>query len=75
MISDYMKYRGKCKELCEQAIKDDTTLTLIRGHYFCPIWNKDEPHWWTKKQMVLYLTHLQNSFHQKGLAFILNLVE
>jgi len=46
-ISNYVKYRGKCKELSEQACQDDPTLTLVRGFYFCPIWNKEEQHWWT----------------------------
>jgi hypothetical protein len=45
--SDYMKYRGKCKEFCEKAIQEDPTLTLVRGHYYCPAWNTEEPHWWT----------------------------
>lgn len=47
MESDYSKYRGKCKEMCEEAIRDNPELTIVRGHYFCPIWNSDEQHWWT----------------------------
>jgi len=49
-LSNYLKYRGKCKELCEQAIKEDPTLTLVRGHYFCFLWETNEPHWWTVRQ-------------------------
>lgn len=45
--SDYLKFRGKCKELSEEACRKDSTLTLVRGHYFCPFWNTEEPHWWT----------------------------
>ncbi len=48
--SNYKKFRGKCREFCDQAINEDPTLTLVRGHYFCPIWNTDEPHWWTVRQ-------------------------
>lgn len=48
--SGYMKYRGKCKEYCEAAIKEDATLTIVRGWYFCPIWNTENQHWWCKKQ-------------------------
>jgi hypothetical protein len=48
--SDYLKYRGKCKEMSEALVAEDPTLTLVRGHYFCPIWNRDEPHWWCVKQ-------------------------
>lgn len=35
--------------MSEAAIKTDPTLTLVRGYYFEPTWNKDEPHWWTKR--------------------------
>jgi hypothetical protein len=43
--SDYKKYRGKCKELSEAEVLKDPTLTLVRGHYECPIWGA-QPHWW-----------------------------
>lgn len=43
----YDLFRGKCKELSEAAAAADPTLRLVRGHYFCPIWNTNEPHWWT----------------------------
>ena len=39
--------RGKCKELSEDAIKKDPSLTLVRGYYYCPLWNRKEQHWWT----------------------------
>lgn len=43
----YQEFRGKCKELSEAAVAADPSLTLVRGHYFCPIWNSSEAHWWT----------------------------
>ena len=43
----YKTYRGKCKEACEEACASDPTLTLVRGHYWCPLWNSNEAHWWT----------------------------
>lgn len=46
MANDYRQFRGRCKELVEAAISEDPTLTAVRGHYFCPIWNSNEPHWW-----------------------------
>lgn len=46
MTTNYLKYRGKCKELSEQAVKDDPTLRLVRGHYHCPMWG-EQAHWWT----------------------------
>lgn len=47
--SKYSKYRGKCKEYCEAARKDDPTLILVRGHYHCPLWG-EQPHWWLKRE-------------------------
>ena len=44
---NYLKFRGKCKELSEAACTADPSLTLVRGHYYCPVWNTEEPHWWT----------------------------
>ncbi|HEY6019200.1 MAG TPA: hypothetical protein VIY48_04655 [Candidatus Paceibacterota bacterium] len=46
MTTDYQKFRGKCKELVDAVIASDPSLTAVRGHYFCPIWNTEEPHWW-----------------------------
>lgn len=46
MTSDYMEYRGRCKELAEAAVAADPTLTLVRGHYYCPFWG-EQSHWWT----------------------------
>lgn len=48
MATDYEKYRGKCKEMSEALIIEDSTLTLVRGHYICPIWG-EQAHWWCKK--------------------------
>ena len=47
-VSDYAKFRGKCKELAEDAIRNDPTLRLVRGHYYCPIWGK-QAHWWAAR--------------------------
>ena len=46
--TEYLKFRGKCKELAEEACKADLTLTLVRGFYHCPLWGKQN-HWWCKK--------------------------
>lgn len=45
-VNDYEKYRGKCKAMSEAACKADPTLTLVRGHYYCPVYG-EQPHWWT----------------------------
>jgi hypothetical protein len=47
--ADYLKFRGKCREYCEAAIAVDPTLTLVRGHYYCPQFG-EQPHWWTVRK-------------------------
>lgn len=47
--SNYIKYRGKCKEMVDQAIANDPTLTAVRGHYDDFQWGL-QPHWWCIKQ-------------------------
>ena len=34
--------RGKCKEYSEQLVTERPDLRLVRGHYWCPIWNSNE---------------------------------
>jgi hypothetical protein len=48
MPTDYMTYRGRCKELSESACATDPSLRLVRGFYYCPIWGK-QAHWWAVK--------------------------
>jgi hypothetical protein len=45
-LADYKKYRGKCKEMAEAAMKGDPSLTLVRGYYICDVSGKQH-HWWT----------------------------
>ncbi len=53
--SNYLKYRGKCKELSEDACFEDPSLRLVRGHYYCPSWNREMAHWWTvRKDGTIY---------------------
>ena len=46
-ISAYKKYRGKCKEFAERAIKDKPhlNLRLVRGYYNC-LFDGRQQHWW-----------------------------
>ena len=30
--------------MAEQSAAEDLTLTVVRGHYYCPIWDRREPH-------------------------------
>lgn len=64
--TDYSKYRGKCKEYCEAAILRDPSLVLVRGRYWCPIWNTDEAHWWTKKSDGSIFDPTAKQFPSKG---------
>lgn len=65
-MSDYSKYRGKCKELCQAAVNADPSLTLVRGYYFCPLWNTEEQHWWTKKPDGTIFDPTAKQFPSKG---------
>jgi hypothetical protein len=65
--SDYMKYRGKCKILSEEYVKEHPTATLVRGYYHCPIWGPQQ-HWWVEDNgIIIDLT--RNQFPSKGLGF------
>lgn len=65
---NYQKYRGKCKEFSEAACKNDPTLTLVRGHYFCPLWGTNEPHWWTQKPDGTIYDPTKDQFPSKGMG-------
>jgi len=62
----YRQFRGKCKELSEAAVAEDPTLTLVRGYYFCPIWGKDEPHWWTFRADGTIYDPTKDQFPSRG---------
>lgn len=42
----YRLLAGKCLTICNAIAQACPEFTLVRGHYFCPIWNKDRAHWW-----------------------------
>lgn len=64
--TDYQKFRGKCKEMSEAAVLADPTLTLVRGHYFCPCWCTEEPHWWTTRPDGTIYDPTKDQFPSKG---------
>lgn len=43
---NYLKFRGRCREMSEAAVLADPTLRLARGYYHCLVWGL-EGHWWT----------------------------
>ena len=64
--AEYLQFRGKCKEMAEDAVCADPTLTLVRGHYYCPIWNTDEAHWWAVKPDGTIVDPSARQFPSKG---------
>lgn len=66
-ITDYEKYRGKCKEASEALVAADHTLTLVRGHYMCPVWGA-QPHWWCKDQQGSITDPTKYQFPSKGIG-------
>lgn len=67
-MTDYTEYRGKCLELSQSAVLDDPTLTLVRGYYYCPMWNTEEQHWWTKRTDGTIYDPSAKQFPSKGLG-------
>jgi hypothetical protein len=45
---DYLKFRGKCREMSEAACDADSSLTLVRGWYHCLVWGRQQ-HWWCRR--------------------------
>lgn len=65
----YSKLRGKCKEMSEELIKNNPKLELVRGYYFCPIWNTEEQHWWCRdKETKLIIDPTKDQFPSKGVG-------
>lgn len=46
--NNYLLYRGKCKEYCQELAITNPSLEIVRGFYHEPIWNTKEQHWWCK---------------------------
>lgn len=65
IMSDYKLFRGKCKELSEAAIVQDPTLKLVRGHYYCHVWGKQQ-HWWCEKPDGTIFDPTCRQFPSKG---------
>ena len=63
--SDYMKYRGKCKEMSEALVKADPSLRLVRGHYYCHAWG-EQPHWWCEDKDGNIVDPTKDQFPSKG---------
>lgn len=60
-----LELRGKCKEMAESAVSSDPTLTLVRGHYWCPLWG-EQAHWWTVRQDGTIFDPTKDQFPSRG---------
>jgi hypothetical protein len=65
-VTDYIKYRGKCKEFCDAELKKNPNLILVRGWYYCPIANRKEQHWWLKDKAGKIIDPTRKQFLSKG---------
>lgn len=65
METDYIKYRGKCREMSEALVKENPSLRLVRGHYFCPFWG-EQAHWWTVDSEGKVIDPTARQFPSKG---------
>jgi len=63
--SDYIKFRGKCKEMSEALVAANPELTLVRGHYVCFSWGY-QPHWWVKDKEGNVIDPTSKQFPSKG---------
>ena len=66
--SNYIKFRGKCRQMSEALVQQDPSLRLVRGHYWCPIWNRKEPHWWCVKADGTIVDPTRLQFPSEGMG-------
>ena len=66
-VEDYVKYRGKCKSMCEAVLVDRPELTLVRGFYMCPMWGEQQ-HWWLKDAEGNIIDPSVRQFPTKGIG-------
>lgn len=65
-ISEYKKYRGMCKTLSEEECKKNTNFKLMKGWYYCPIWNSEEQHYWCEDEKGNIIDPSKLQFPSKG---------
>lgn len=65
VVSDYTKYRGKCRQMSEELVKQDKSLRLVRGYYLCPAWG-EQPHWWCVREDGTIVDPTRKQFPSKG---------
>lgn len=68
-MTDYEKYRGKCKDFVDKAILEDPSLRPVRV-FIIVQFGVNNNIGGVKNQMVLYMTPQPNSFHLKVLVYM-----
>ena len=63
--NDYVRYRGKCKEMSEALIVVDPSLRLVRGYYHDLFWGRQQ-HWWCVKADGTIVDPTKDQFPTKG---------
>ena len=66
-MTDYERYRGKCKEESEKLAKEKGYI-LVRGYYYEPLWNREEPHWWCVDEDGVIHDPTRKQFPSGGIA-------
>lgn len=64
--NNYLKYRGKCKELAQQECNINKELALVKGWYYCPIGNVKKEHWQCKNKENKIIDPSKLQFPSKG---------
>jgi hypothetical protein len=64
----YRLLAGKCYEICKAIASKYPEFILVRGHYYCPIWNQDRPHWWLKSEDDVIYDPTVEQFPSKGMG-------
>ena len=67
-MDDYKRYRGKCKILAEGECKNNPNLKLVKGWYYCPIWNTNEQHYWCEDEKGQIVDPTKLQFPSKGMG-------
>ena len=66
-MNNYQKFRGRCKELSEELVRNDPSLRLVRGFYHEPTWGTKEGHWWCVDQAGNIIDPSKDQFPTGGI--------
>ena len=67
-MDNYKKYRGKCKIFAEEEVRKNSNLKLVKGWYYCPIWNTEEQHYWCENEKGEIIDPTKLQFPSKGMG-------